>query len=45
LEEISEYGAGARYPNVVCDPTLEEARYAHEAALNIRELVLQYLKF
>jgi len=45
LEEISEYGVGARYPNGVCDPTLEEARYAHEVALNIRELVLHYLKF
>lgn len=44
LEEISEYGVAARYPDAFCDPTLDESRHAFETATKIEEIVLSKIK-
>ena len=40
MEEISEYGVAIRYPDGICDPTMEEASHAYEIAVTVRELII-----
>ncbi|ACM19493.1 nucleotide-binding HEPN domain protein [Geotalea daltonii FRC-32] len=40
LEEISEYGVGVRYPDDFFEPTLEEAQYAFQVAVEIETIIL-----
>ena len=43
LEEISEYGVSARYPDALYEPSIDETRSAYETAKEIRALVLEKL--
>ncbi|MFH1777377.1 MAG: HEPN domain-containing protein [Candidatus Omnitrophota bacterium] len=40
LDEISHYGVEVRYPDILYEPTLEEAQSAYETALKIKDIVL-----
>ena len=45
LEEISEYGVAARYPDDFYEPGHEEAQRAFEVALDIEAIVRKHLSF
>lgn len=44
LEEISEYGVAARYPDGFCEPTMNEVHRAFEMATKIEEIILSNIK-
>lgn len=44
LEELSEYGVGARYPDGFADPTVDEAQQAYTVALQIKAVIMSYFK-
>jgi HEPN domain-containing protein len=44
LEEISEYGVAARYPDGFCEPTMDEAHRTFEMATKIEEIILSNIK-
>jgi len=45
LEEINTYGVEIRYPDLDYDPTLEESKKAYKTALEIKQIILNKLKF
>jgi len=44
-EEINTYGVEIRYPDLDYDPTLEESKKAYKTALEIKQIILNKLKF
>ena len=45
LEEISDYGVGARYPDNFYEPTMDEANLAYSIALKIQTIIVNNIQF
>lgn len=44
LERLTEFSVEVRYPDTFYEPTFEEAKYAYEIALKIREIILNKVR-
>ncbi len=43
LKEISRCAVEVRYPDIMYEPTIEEAKKAYEVALNVKDIILKIL--
>lgn len=44
LDDISRYGVEVRYPDVIYDPSIEEANKAFAIALKVKEVIILKIK-
>lgn len=44
LDEISRYGVEVRYPDVIYDPSIEEANKAYAIAIKVKEIIMLKIK-